>query len=219
MSILVAVQQRVPVDLIGSHLDNVREEFATSAYAQPGRVHERVFQSLQDPGHLLSVCEWRDESELQSYLGPPEERLSDGIGHGTRRIWQLFRLRHVAHMAQRVAVVACAIISGPPVGAGSLAQVGLSRSRQTFQQQAGLVSVELYRLGDAGNRFLSIHGWRSLDDLLAFMAAHGDAINNELHEHEATIERFAGTVAAEFGAASPWEAASSPPWMPRGELS
>lgn len=218
MSILVAVQQRVPVDLMGSHLERVREELAVSAQTQPGRVHERVFQSLQDPGSLLSIGEWRDESGVQAYLGQPGDSPALSLSHGTRRIWRLSRLRHVAHMAQRVAVVACAIVSGPPTADGPLAQIGLNRSRQTFQRQPGLVSVELYRMGEDGNRFLSIHGWRSLDDLLAFMAAHGDDIQNELHDHDATIERFAGSVMAEFGAASPWETASAPPWMPRGDL-
>jgi heme-degrading monooxygenase HmoA len=196
MSHFVAIRQHLQHDRIEGFLQRVRSEFARSQQEYPGRRHDRVFQSLRDPSSLLAIGEWAHGDDFERFRRNADSSVM--LADPLAEISHLVRLRQRSRLAQRATIVACAIITGPPELAEPLARLGMRRTRSEFDPLEGLVSIELYRMVEPNGRFLSVHSWRTLDDLRRFVDASSVTIDAELTAVGATIERFAGRIAAEY---------------------
>ena len=206
MSFLVTVEQRVPPERLVGHLDAAHLVMERS---KRGRIHSRIFQSLQDAGHLLSVGEWEGAADFEQFLRDPVVQAEVVRADPPARISTLRRLRLFQRMGHRIEAVACVIATCDEEEADGLEDFVLSWSRREIDPSDGLVSEEVYRMGDRGVRFLIVHGWRTLEHLERFRASSMAQTDAAFAAHGVSMERFMGRVAAEF---------RRPPPAPPGSL-
>ena len=215
MSFFVSIEHRVPLSRIDSHLAGLQQDLAASPSAHPGRLHTRVFQSLSDPGHLISVGEWVGAADFRRFLDHPMAQEHIVLAEPPPTISTLARLRVFTHPARRPAVVACGLVTASPGTETELERFLITKTRIGLAPLDGLVSTELFRVEDGSHRFLQVHVWETFDDLDRFRSRHGQAILADLGALGATLERFVGAVAAEYLRPSANLSDILPPYSPR----
>lgn len=194
----VTIGMRVPSDRLTPFLHGLRLDIQQSHQRHPGRLHTRIFQSVEDPGHLLSLGKWGSAADFARFRQQPD--VQQYLVHGTppAQIDSLERLREFARMSREPSVVACAVLRGPDADAVRNAQDLLDRVRRDLESRPGLLRHELYRYHDRPGTLLDVHGWESFEHLDHFRTMAGPSFDAELAARSVTTERFVGTVLAEF---------------------
>jgi quinol monooxygenase YgiN len=198
MPFFVAVDQEIPPHALDRTLTTIQVDFATSRAVHPGRRHTRVFQRLNQPGHLLTIGEWEHAADYERLRQSPRYRELVVAADPPARIEPLTRLRYFARMSLRPNVVACVIMDAPEGAADALRSYVLGETHQRIERSPGLLAHEVFQVGAAPGALLGVHSWRSLRDLERFRAEDGPGYGADLAELGVTVTRFTGLIAAQF---------------------
>ena len=164
----------------------------------PGRRNARVFQRLNEPTRLLAIGEWASQAAYESLRQSPELVRRTATCGPPPTIEYLERLHLFARFNERPAIVACVTIDATADRSGEAEAFMRGPSQREVVTQPGLVSRELYRSTAPATRLLSVHGWRSLDDLERFRTTVEPRLDSELHARGATVSRFTGEIVVEY---------------------
>jgi quinol monooxygenase YgiN len=194
----VAVHQQVPAERLDEVLATMRGDFATSRRLHPGRRGTRVFQRLNQPTRLLAIGEWDSQADYEQLWRTPAYQAVTVHADPPARIEYLTRLRLFARMSMPPAVVGSVEITAPPECGAALEAFILGEVSQGVARANGVVSHEVYRVGQDGGRLLVVHSWRSLEDLERFRAGDRKLYNATFESLGAITERLTAVVAMQF---------------------
>jgi len=184
--------------LLDRVLADMRGDFAASRRENPGRRSARVFQRLDAPTELLAIGEWDSQADYERLRASPAYATDTVAATPPARIEYLQRLRTFARMATAPLVYSCVTLEAPPEHARELEPHLLRDMSSAIEWSPGLISREIYRIGEAPGRVLIVHGWRSMDDLDAFRRDATAQHDGWLNERQVRITMFAGAMAAQY---------------------
>jgi quinol monooxygenase YgiN len=194
----VAIYHEVWPRKLDELLGTIRSSLASSPALHPGRRTTRLFQRFGRPTQLLSVGEWTDEHAFEQFRQWPVFVQSNAVSGPPPRIEPLVPLRRFERMEQRVALASCVTVNAPPPNADAVRDFLVRDAHQSVKSVTGLVSREVFQARDTPGRFLVVRSWRSLADLERFRATGVLDLDETHRQLGATVERFTGTLAAEF---------------------
>jgi quinol monooxygenase YgiN len=198
MSFFVAVFQEVQPEMLDRILATMRGDFAQSHRTHPGRRSSRIFQGLGRPELLIAVAEWDSRAAYDRLWQSPTYQELTVQADPPATIEVLTRLRSFTRMSALPAYVACIRFTASPGQADALERMILSDIRRDVEASEGLVSHDVFRVGERAGQLLIVHGWASLEGLEQFRARTRPHHRALLHGLHSSVERFTGTVAAQY---------------------
>lgn len=198
MPFFVAVHHQVRPGCRAQRVQTVRADFAASPLAHPGRKFARLFEHLTDQTRLLAIEEWQGPREFDRHQGSPEYVATIEASGPAPRIDVLERLQHYRHMPHSPAALACTAVSTPPDRASEVEELICDEERRDALVAGGLVLRAVYRVVGSADRLLVLHGWSSIDHLERYLSGSAAATAAILAARGATLDQFAGQIAAEY---------------------
>jgi quinol monooxygenase YgiN len=198
MPFFVAIYHQAFPGLRDRRAETIRTDYAASSATQPGRKFARLFEHLTDESQLMAFEEWQDQATFERHVRSPAYAEAIMASGPPPRPEQMARLQHYRHMPHRPAALACTAVSSPPDRAAEVETFICDEERRDALVAEGLVLRAVYRLVASPERLLVLHGWRSVEHLERYLTGTAMATAATLATHGATIDQFAGRVAAEF---------------------
>ncbi|MFN8634166.1 MAG: antibiotic biosynthesis monooxygenase [Chloroflexota bacterium] len=198
MPCFVAIHHQARPNRLDDLLAALRNDFATSPTQQPGRKFARLFQHVRDPQRLLSMEEWQSQEEMERHAQFPSYANAVSEAGLPPRTELLERLQHYRHMPHRPTALACTTLDTPMQRAADVESFICDDERRDALVAAGLVIRAVYRVIGSPGRLLVLHGWRAMDDLERYFGTSARGLAEMLADTGASIDQFAGQVAAEF---------------------
>jgi quinol monooxygenase YgiN len=198
MPFFVAVHHQVRPGCREQRVETVRTDFAASPLSHPGRRFARLFEHLSDETRLLAMEEWLSPTDFERHLVSPAHVEAIEASGPAPRFDVLERLQHYRHMPHSPSALACTAISMPPDRASAVEEFICDEERRDALVAGGLVLRAVYRVVGSANRLLVLHGWRSMDHLERYLSGSAVATAAILAARGATLDQFAGQIAAEY---------------------
>jgi quinol monooxygenase YgiN len=195
--LFVSVHQHVPAERLSQVLATIRQDFATSRRVHPGRRATRIFQHLHLP-QILALGEWASAADYERLYQSPGYRATSVESDPPARIEYLDRLTFTARMHIRSHIAAAAIVTAPGATCDDVVAMLATAVRRDMLAEAGLATHELYRAREDRCRLLVLHTWESVEALERYRAVKSGQHEVGLAGLGARMERFVGSVAAEF---------------------
>jgi quinol monooxygenase YgiN len=198
MPYFVAVHHQVRPGCREQRVETVRRDFAASPISHPGRKFARLFEHLTDDTRLLAMEEWQGPTDFERHAQAPAYVAAIASSGPAPRVEALERLQHYRHMPHSPAALACTAISTPSERAGDVEAFICDDERRDALVAGGLVLRAVYRVVGSADRLLVLHGWRSMEHLERYLSGSAVATAATLAARGATLDQFAGRIAAEY---------------------
>jgi quinol monooxygenase YgiN len=198
MPFFVAVHHQVLPDHRERRVETIRNDFAAAPVSQPGRRFARLFEHLHDQSRLMAFEEWQNESDFERHEQAPAYVEALAASGPPPRPEPMTRLQLYRHMPHRPSALACTAVSTPLDRAADVESFICDEERRDALIVEGLVLRAVYRMVGSPGRLLVLHGWRSLDHLERYLGGSALVTASTLAAHGASLDQFAGRVAAEF---------------------
>ena len=198
MPFFVAVHHQVRPGCGEQRVEAIRRDFAASPVLHPGRRFARLFEHLTDQTRLLAIEEWQSQVEFERHDRSPAYAGALETTGPAPRVDVLERLQHYRHMPHTPAALACTAIAPPLDQADDVESFICDEERRDALIAAGLVLRAVYRVVGGSGRLLVLHGWRSLELLERYLAGPAISTTATLAQLGATMDQFAGRIAAEY---------------------
>jgi quinol monooxygenase YgiN len=176
----------------------IRDDFAASPAAQPGRRFARVFQALDEPAQLLAIEEWQDRAAYEQHAMTPAYVAALAAHGESAPADELERLQHYRHMPRPLTALSCAVLTIPPEQLERAERFVCDDERRDVLDASGLVLRAVYRIAGRPARLVVLHGWRTLDDLRAYTATSAYQMATSLASTGVLVEQFCGQVRAQY---------------------
>jgi quinol monooxygenase YgiN len=198
MPFFVAVHHTVHPGQRVHRIQAVRNDFAASTKSFPARRFARLFEHLHDRTRLLAFEEWHSKPEFEQHQSAPTYVQEIAESGPEPRHAALERLQHYRHLPHSPAALACTAISSPPERASEVERFICDDERRDALVAAGLALRAVYRTVGGESQLLVLHGWRTLELLEQYLADAAPAMAASLATYGATLDQFAGQIAAEY---------------------
>jgi quinol monooxygenase YgiN len=198
MPFFVVIQYQATADRLDDLLALIRDDFAVSASAYPGRRFARVFQHDLEPLRLLGIEEWQQEREHRRHLDGSAFAEAVAACGGPPQASALERLQHYRHMPHQPTALACTTLTAPAERADEVERFICDDERRDALVAGGLALRAVYRLDGVVGRLLVLHGWRTRADLETYVATGERTVVNALAPTGTSIEHFTGEMVAQY---------------------
>ena len=198
MPFFVAVHHSVSPGCRGQRAETIRGDFAASPISHPGRKFARLFEHLNDDTRLLAMEEWQSQTDFERHDRSAAYVAAIEASGPAPHVDVLERLQHYRHMPHTPSALACTAIASGASRADEVESFICDEERRDALVAAGLVLRAVYRVVGRSGRLLVLHGWRSMDHLDGYLTGSAVATAASLAAHGATLDPFAGQIAAEY---------------------